>query len=463
MADTGKQSFGEGSDNLGYAMGQMAKTAKSAQTAATATAAKATVEGVKAATEIATGTAVGGPVGTAISAAWSMRHTLFKVLIFVCLFLLFWIVLLASLPTIISNYMFGTDTTPPAQNVSVTSVYTDLEQAVSSAVELGYNTSFTTVSDIISNSGYDYELSIQALINYGQSSAGYDTAYILSAYSVATERNNITKDDMIAKLNAVSAQMFPVTYVEKWGSKTVSTDEGTTTITVKYAECTIHPFDNNVIHQAFNINPSAEYNDFDTTYGEVISNMALSLKKLLYGSVDSGQSVPLTDAELVVYVTQQGCTGTRKLLLETALSLVGKVPYFWGGKSAPGWNDEWNTPKLVTSAGSPSTGTIRPYGLDCSGFTSWIYSTAIGTDIGAGTSGQYPNTNPITEADLQIGDLGFLAGSVSGSWNHVLMFAGYKADGTRMWVHSSSGSGVILNTPDYESQLVLRRPKNVAY
>lgn len=32
-----------------------------------------------------------------------------------------------------------------------------------------------------------------------------------------------------------------------------------------------------------------------------------------------------------------------------------------------------------------------------------------------------------------------------------------------MWVHSSSGSGVILNSPSYESSLVLRRPKNVDY
>lgn len=97
-------------------------------------------------------------------------------------------------------------------------------------------------------------------------------------------------------------------------------------------------------------------------------------------------------------MNSQSCTGVQKLLLETALSLVGKVPYFWGGKSPAGWNDEWNTPKLVTSAGSSSTGTIRPYGLDCSGFTSWIYDTALGIDIGAGTGGQYPKTTAVSAA-----------------------------------------------------------------
>lgn len=43
------------------------------------------------------------------------------------------------------------------------------------------------------------------------------------------------------------------------------------------------------------------------------------------------------------------------------------------------------------------------------------------------------------------------------------MFAGYGFGGERMWVHSSSGSGVVLNSPSYESSLVLRRPAGVDY
>ena len=142
---------------------------------------------------------------------------------------------------------------------------------------------------------------------------------------------------------------------------------------------------------------------------------------------------------------------------------MGKVPYFWGGKSGPGWNEESNTPKVVTAEGSSSTGTIRPYGLDCSGFTTWVYNTALGVNIGAGTSGQYPNTVAISEAELLPGDLGFLAESDGSGWNHVLMFAGYSETGERMWVHCSSGSGVILNTPSYDSSIVLRRLTNVDY
>lgn len=49
-------------------------------------------------------------------------------------------------------------------------------------------------------------------------------------------------------------------------------------------------------------------------------------------------------------------------IVETAMSLVGKVNYFWGGKShAIGWDDRWGTPTEVISLGSSTTGTIKIY------------------------------------------------------------------------------------------------------
>ncbi len=134
------------------------------------------------------------------------------------------------------------------------------------------------------------------------------------------------------------------TYYEPDGDETL---EPTTEI-IKYVECTISPFDNSVILEAFGIDTSAQYPQFNLTYGEVIQNMANALKMTLYGTLGSGTSVPLTDAELITFVNSLSCNDTRKHIVTTALSLVGKVPYFWGGKSEAGWNDEWNTPKLVT-------------------------------------------------------------------------------------------------------------------
>lgn len=258
--------------------------------------------------------------------------------------------------------------------------------------------------------------------------------------------------------------MFPVTK-DGEGEQEVEVegedDEEPSTETVKFVKCTIHPFDNTVIATAFGLDLDAEYGLFGITYKEAIENMAAALKRTLYGSIVGGQAVPLTDAELIAFVNRQNCSAMRKYILSTALSLVGKVPYFWGGKSAPGWNEEWNTPRLVTAAGSPTSGTIQPYGLDCSGFTDWVYKTAVGVSLYGTNWSQWDNSEAVTAAQLQPGDLGFLGGRAD--WTHVLIFAGYGESGQRMWVHSSGGEGVILNTPSYEGTLNLRRPKYVDF
>lgn len=563
MAEPSKQQVGDGSDNYGQAAGQMAKAARQAgqeavkQTAAkgaeqvanaAAATVKASVEGGKAAAEIAAGTAAGGPLGAVLSAAWSMRHTLFKVLVCICLALLFLIVMVVSLPSVVFNSIFGLDGNKPAEGITPTAVYAEMAGAVSDVVDEGYNQSLARVEELIAEGGYDYDLSMESLINYAQSSSGYDVGYILAAYSASMLQQNTKKEDMVSKLGNVAGKMFPVTSEEKQkeivipvtyytykpvtltvvtnkvktgtvngvaqyryetaektyylqdeahtsdqpvevdayksvtvslpvysgGAVTGTTEEtyyeadGKETVTpgtetVKYIECTIHPFDNTVIATAFGIDLDAPYEQFGITYGEAIQKMATALKMTLYGNTGNGQAVPLTDAELIAFVDRQNCSAARKQVLTTALSLVGKVPYFWGGKSGPGWNDEWNTPKLVTAAGSTTSGTIRPYGLDCSGFTDWTYKTALGVSLYGGTQTQWDNSFAVSADQLLPGDLGFLAESDGQGWNHVLIFAGYGEDGRRMWVHSSSGEGVVLNSPGYESSLSLRRPKDVDF
>lgn len=445
------------------------------------------------------------------------------------------------------NSVFGLNGTPPVEGATLETSYSELSSVVSAVIDAGYDKSLARVEEIIANGGYDYDLSMDALVNYAQSSAGYDVSYILAAYSASLQQKDTSVEDMVQKLSAVGGDMFPITYVVKEhanlvpvryvtykpetvtvvtaiqpagivngvpkynytteqrtyyvqdeareseveitvaaykvvtitvpiylnGSivgveqKTCYQENGTQTLSptteiIQYAACTIHPFNNRVIARAFDINLSAEYPTFKITYGTAIQNMANALKMTLYGSLGTGSSVPLTDAELLELVGQQTCNDTRKHIITTALSLVGKVPYFWGGKSEPGWNDEWNTPKLVTAAGSTSTGTIRPFGLDCSGFTDWVYRTALGVSIQAGSWGQYTNSTPISESELLPGDLGFLM-NAQGTTSHVLIFVGYTDEGLRQWVHSESGTGVHVSTPRYDSELVLRRPGNVDF
>lgn len=561
MAEPQKQQMGDGSDNYGQAVGQAAKAAKNigkeaakqaatkgTEAAANAAAAtvKAGVEGGKAVAEIAAGTAAGGPWGAILSAAWAMRHTLFKILICICLSLVFLIVMIVELPGIVINKALGIDGNKPTS--PIVSVYETVTDVISSIIGLGYDSSMAQVEKLIADGGYDYDLSMNALINYAQSSAGYDVAYIMSAYSTSVDQLNIDQSDMESKLSAVSANMFPVTSVERQnevitpvayytykpitmtvvtrvirtgtingvpqyryetaektyyvqdeqitsdvevevdtytavnimlpvysngkvsGTRTASyyqtTGKETLTPekkTVKYLECTIQPFDNTVVSNAFGLDLNASYNDMNTTYGEVIDSRALAMKQTLYGAVENGGAVPLTDTELIDFLAKQNCSETRKHIVKTGLSLVGKVPYFWGGKSAAGWNDEWNTPKLVTAAGSTTTGTIRPFGLDCSGFSDWTYKTAVGVSLYGGTWNQWDESYAITSEQLLPGDLGFLMNDDGNGWNHVLIFAGYGENGERMWVHSSGGEGVIFNTPSYEASLSLRRAKGVNF
>lgn len=64
----------------------------------------------------------------------------------------------------------------------------------------------------------------------------------------------------------------------------------------------------------------------------------------------------------------------RRAVVETACRLVGKVNYFWGGKSLViGWNSRWGQLTKVWADGNSTTDTYRPYGLDCSGFVDWVF------------------------------------------------------------------------------------------
>ena len=135
----------------------------------------------------------------------------------------------------------------------------------------------------------------------------------------------------------------------------------------------------------------------------------------------------------------------RKAVVETAVQLVGKVSYFWGGKSLTlGWDDRWGVPTEVTAAGSGSTGTIRPFGLDCSGFVDWSFYNATNGSYypgrGGGAATQHSYCTNISWSDAQPGDLVFYPED-----SHVGIVGGKDADGNLLIVHCSGGAnGVVI-------------------
>lgn len=116
----------------------------------------------------------------------------------------------------------------------------------------------------------------------------------------------------------------------------------------------------------------------------------------------------------------------RKVLFEVATSLIGKVPYQWGGKPLmPGYDTKWWT----------FDENNEQRGLDCSGFVQWVFLTSgYSEDIYKGlistTSILTSGYNEILMEDLQIGDIGVFEGKTT---NHTGIYIG-----NNKWIHCSS-------------------------
>lgn len=136
----------------------------------------------------------------------------------------------------------------------------------------------------------------------------------------------------------------------------------------------------------------------------------------------------------------------RRAVMKAACSLVGKVNYFWGGKSLVlGWDSRWGTVQKVTADGSSSTGTYRPYGLDCSGFVDWVfYNATDGGYIighGGGAASQHTYCTAISWADALPGDLVFYPDDT-----HVGIVAGWDENGNILIVHCASSYNNVVIT-----------------
>ncbi|NDO18672.1 NlpC/P60 family protein [Lachnospiraceae bacterium MD329] len=172
----------------------------------------------------------------------------------------------------------------------------------------------------------------------------------------------------------------------------------------------------------------------------------------------SSHSLAIINADLqsIINGLPSSLPQKRKDVVKNAGSLVGKVNYFWGGKSsAIGWDSAWGTMRRVTAAGSPSSGTLRAYGLDCSGFVTWAFNNSgMGYAVGHGTYGQRDASIQVSASTVQAGDLCFLP-----SYSHVGIVVGKDTGGNILVIHCSSGANnVVVSTASSVGFTVFRRP-----
>lgn len=251
--------------------------------------------------------------------------------------------------------------------------------------------------------------------------------------------------DRIARLKAVFWDMTAIaTEVETINHPGSGDDDGWTernlyiTITAKTAEemKTAYHFNRNQI----------------AALEELLEQRALLLELLEDVYSVSG------DTAALIRNLPEDLSPEREAVVRTACSLVGKVNYFWGGKSLVfGWDAQWGELRQVTAAGSSTTGTYRPYGLDCSGFVDWVFFNQSGGSYiighGGGATMQHSYCTDISWADAQPGDLVFYPDN-----SHVGIVGGRGANGGLLIIHCASGYNNVVIT-DKEGFASVGRPQ----
>ena len=171
----------------------------------------------------------------------------------------------------------------------------------------------------------------------------------------------------------------------------------------------------------------------------------LEQRDLLRELIEDAYSVSGDTAALIRSLPED-LSPEREAVVRTACSLVGKVNYFWGGKSLViGWDVRWGELRQVTAAGNSTTGTYRPYGTDCSGFVDWVFYNATGGGYiighGGGATMQHSYCTDISWADAQPGDLVFYPDN-----SHVGIVGGRDANGELLIIHCASGYNNVVIT-----------------
>lgn len=163
-------------------------------------------------------------------------------------------------------------------------------------------------------------------------------------------------------------------------------------------------------------------------------------------SLASSLTITNADAVQVLQSLPADLSPERRAVVQNALTLYGKVSYFWGGKSLVlGWDSRWGQLRQVTAAGSFTTGTYRPYGLDCSGFVDWAFYNATGGSYiighGGGATMQHSYCTDISWPDAQPGDLVFYPDN-----SHVGIVCGRDENGNLLVIHCASGANNVVIT-----------------
>lgn len=347
------------------------------------------------------------------------------------------------LPMILFNILYFSPETESYADNSQKELQDNINKAVETLegyFDEDYNNALEEIKSLIKEKGWDYEMTLMSFYDNGNPFRGMDYARLIAALSTVREMSShnasIFSSHMLTDVDYLSYEVKEEVLED---GKTM----GNITLSVKDPE---------YVFEFFGI-------DMDDTYKEqsiqnIYENKVKLIDAAVYG-VDLKQNTFIQtryDSEsdgladfILKIILSSNLSNERKALIRTAMSLIGQVPYQWGGKATQaGYDNSW---WLYLEDGDQK-------GLDCSGYVQWAFMTAgfesSITEKLLSTSSTIANFNSISEDELLPGDLGlFNNGSLS--TNHVGIYLG---DG--YWIHCSSSKGTVAVTENVGFNLFVR-------
>ena len=264
---------------------------------------------------------------------------------------------------------------------------------------------------------------------------------VLAVYAVRTTTDNASPDE-VATLTEEKMEIL----------REIFWDMNTITYWTKIVPGGKDEADTVILHITVTIKTHlqmADEHQFNTEQRRLLEElMQPKYQELFMVLTGSYQDIELSPDEVAKIIENlpADLSENRKQVVLTAYQLLGKVHYFWGGKSLIiGWDSRWGMPMKVTAEGSSTTGTVRPFGLDCSGMVDWVFYNQSGGQYvighGGGATAQHSYCTPIAWSDAQPGDLVFYPGD-----SHVGIVCGFDSSGNIMVIHCASGANNVVVT-----------------
>ena len=258
---------------------------------------------------------------------------------------------------------------------------------------------------------------------------------VLAIYAVRTTMDAASPDEVATlteeKLDILRQIFWDMNAISYW-VETISGDEDESDTVILHITVTVKDHLQMADEYRFNAEQHKLLEELmQPEYEELFMRLTGSYQDIALGDKEAAEIMKKLPADL---------SEERKQVVLTAYQLLGKVNYFWGGKSLVlGWDSRWGTPMEVTAAGSSTTGTMRPFGLDCSGFVDWVFYNQSGGSYvighGGGASSQHSYCTDISWSDAQPGDLVFYPGD-----SHVGIVCGFDGNGNVLTASRRRGS-----------------------